>query len=235
MHDTPLPPKLLIINPNTTVSVTLQLRALADQALGPHTRTEAVTAPFGAPYISTEVACAIAGHATLQAWHDRPTAQVDGVLIGCFGDPGLFALREMTTTPVTGLAEASFIAAQALGRYAIVTGGQAWGPMLTRLAQALPAGQDLVDIETVDLDGASLRANPKVGEQVLTQACQRVLARTPVQAIVIGGAGLAGFAQRMQAQVRVPLIDSVQAGLHHLHAIASTPPRPHSTRSERFG
>lgn len=223
MHNTPLPKKLLIINPNTTVSVTLQLRALADQALGPDTRTEAVTAPFGAPYISTEVACTVAGHATLQAWQDRPTAQVDGVLIGCFGDPGLFALREMTTTPVTGLAEASFIAAQALGRYAIVTGGKPWAAMLARLAQALPAGQDLADIETVDLDGASLRANPALGEQVLTEACLRVLARTPVQAIVIGGAGLAGFAQRMQAQVPVPLIDSVEAGLRHLHAIATTP------------
>ena len=193
MHPTrPALKNLLIINPNTTVSVTSQLKAMADQALAPYARTEAITAPFGAPYISTEVACAIASHATLQAWESRPTSQVDGVLIGCFGDPGLFALREMTPIPVTGLAQASFIEAQAMGRYAIVTGGKAWGPMLDRLAKALPAGKSLIDIETVELDGASLRANPVRGEQVLTEACRRVLARNAVQAIIIGGAGLAG-------------------------------------------
>jgi allantoin racemase len=226
MSNAPVLKNLLIINPNTTVSVTLQLQAMAQQTLGAHARTEAVTAPFGAPYISTEVACAIAGHATLQAWQARPTAQVDGVLIGCFGDPGLFALREMAGTPVTGLAEASFIEAQSLGHYAIVTGGQAWGPMLRRLAKALPAGENLVDIETVDLDGASLRADPARGEHLLTAACHRVLARSAVQTIVIGGAGLAGFAQRMQGQVPVPLIDSVAAGLRQLYAMATTPSAP---------
>jgi hypothetical protein len=39
-----------------------------------------------------------------------------GVLIGCFGDPGLFALRESSACPVTGLAEASFIEAARRGR-----------------------------------------------------------------------------------------------------------------------
>ena len=70
----------------------------------------------------------------LQAWQSRPSAQVDGVLIGCFGDPGLFALREVSGCPVTGLAEASFIRAAALGPFAIVTGGERWKPMLQRLA-----------------------------------------------------------------------------------------------------
>jgi allantoin racemase len=224
MQPTTAPLKnLLIINPNTTVSVTLHLQALAMQALGQHARTEAVTVPFGAPYISTEVDCAIASHATLQAWQDWQNGsgvQADGVLIGCFGDPGLFALREMTRVPVTGLAQASFIEAQTHGHYAIVTGGKAWEPMLTRLARALPAGQNLVDIETVELDGGRLRANPALGEQMLTEACQRVLARSKVQAIIIGGAGLAGFAHRIQPQVSALLIDSVDAGLRHLDAIS---------------
>lgn len=218
--DPPTLKNLLIINPNTTASVSVQLKNLAHAALGPHAKTEAMTAPFGAAYISTEVDCAIAGHAVLQAWQSRPSAQVDGVLIGCFGDPGLFALREMTSTPVTGLADASFIEAEAQGGYAIVTGGQAWGPMLHRLAKALPAGHALMNIETVALDGASLRADPAAGEKLLIDACHRVLAKSSVQSIIIGGAGLAGFAQRMQNQVPVPLIDSVGAGLRHLRTIS---------------
>jgi len=208
---------LLIINPNTTEAVTKRLDTLARQALQGQAHLHVVTAPFGAPYISTEVACAIAGHATWQAWQAfSATTPVDGILIGCFGDPGLFALREAAGVPVTGLAEASFMEAHALGPYAIVTGGRAWGPMLKRLALALPCGQNLIDIETVELDGASLSANPDLAETLLAEACFKVLDRHPVNAIIIGGAGLAGWAERLQARVPVPLIDSVSAGLRRL-------------------
>jgi Asp/Glu/hydantoin racemase len=208
---------LLIINPNTTVSVTERLKLLASNIFLSTDHVHAVTAPFGASYISTEVSSAIAGHATWQAWQSYSSvAPIDGILIGCFGDPGLFALRESAGVPVTGLAEASFIEASALGPYAIVTGGHAWGPMLRRLAIALPSGQNLAAVETVDLDGASLNARPDVAEQQLVQACLNVLKRSQVKSIIIGGAGLAGWANRLQSYFPIPLIDSVDAGLRRL-------------------
>jgi len=212
-------PSYLIINPNTTALVTERLQGLAGKLLAPAT-VQAVTAPFGAPYISTEVACAVAGHATWQAWQTASAElRFDAVLIGCFGDPGLFAMREAAGVPVTGLAEASFMVAQAYGPYGIVTGGRAWGPMLQRLAHALPSGRDLLDIETVELDGASLSARPAEAEQLLTQACVNLLKRSPVKSIIIGGAGLAGWAERLQSYFPIPLIDSVDAGLRRLRAL----------------
>jgi Asp/Glu/hydantoin racemase len=209
-------PTYLIINPNTTAQVTDRLHVLAQGILAPAT-LHAVTATFGAPYISTEVACAVAGHATWQAWQTASAQwHIDAVLIGCFGDPGLFAMREAAGVPVTGLAEASFMAAQAIGPFGIVTGGRAWGPMLKRLAHALPSGRDLLDIETVELDGASLSARPAEAEQLLRQACVNLLKRSPVKSIIIGGAGLAGWAERLQSYFPIPLIDSVDAGLRRL-------------------
>jgi Asp/Glu/hydantoin racemase len=208
---------LLIINPNTTVSVTERLKLLASNIFLSTDDVHAVTAPFGASYISTEVSNAIAGHATWQAWQSFSSfAPIDGILIGCFGDPGLFALRESAGVPVTGLAEASFMEASALGPYAIVTGGHAWGPMLRRLAVVLPSGQNLAAVETVDLDGASLNARPDLAEQQLVQACLNVLKRSQVKSIIIGGAGLAGWANRLQSYFPIPLIDSVDAGLRRL-------------------
>lgn len=71
------------------------------------------------------------------------------MLIGCFGDPGLLALRESSPVPVTGLAEAAFIEASRHGRFAIVTGGARWGPMLQRLAQALGQAAALAEMATL--------------------------------------------------------------------------------------
>jgi len=134
------------------------------------------------------------------------------VLIGCFGDPGLFALREVSGCPVTGLAEASFILAAQHGPFAIVTGGERWKPMLQRLAQSLGFGDLLRHIETVAPSGAALQADPEMALRCLGQACERA-AQAGVQSVIHGGAGLAGYAQALQARSPLPLIDSALAGL----------------------
>jgi Asp/Glu/hydantoin racemase len=136
---------------------------------------------------------------------------LNGVLIGCFGDPGLFALREVSACPVTGLAEASFIQAAAHGPFAIVTGGERWKPMLQRLANGLGYGALLRHIETVAPTGAALQADPEMALQCLGQACQNA-AQTGVSSIILGGAGLAGYARLLQEHCKLPLIDSAQAG-----------------------
>lgn len=211
-------PRLLLINPNTTAAVTERLVTHLAPAMPAGFELEARTASFGAPYIDSEVSHAVATHAVVQAWQDASedhTAPIAGVLIGCFGDPGLFALREACPCPVTGLAEAAFIEAVQIGDFAIVTGGVRWGPMLQRLAHNLGYGAVLRHIETVAPSGAALLADPHLAQDHLGRACEAA-ARSGAKAIIIGGAGLAGWAERLQPQCPLPLIDSVQAGLRVL-------------------
>ncbi|MEY3409938.1 MAG: hypothetical protein RIS02_1665 [Pseudomonadota bacterium] len=132
--------KYLLINPNTNGLTTERLQQVLLPQLPTHASLAVVTAPFGATYIACEASHAVAAHACIQTWAEYLEANkepLDGVLIGCFGDPGLFALREMSGCRVTGLAEASFIQAASLGPFSIVTGGERWRPMLHRLANSL--------------------------------------------------------------------------------------------------
>ena len=208
--NTAVPHRILLLNPNTTGAVTTRLVEHLQPLCPPGVSLEPRTAAFGAPYIACEASHAVAGHAVLQAWLEAPAA--DAVLIGCFGDPGLFALRERCGVPVTGLAEAAFIEASRHGPFAVVTGGERWRPMLLRLAQALGHGQALIHIETVAPSGAQLLADPALAQTHLSRACEAA-ARSGARAIIIGGAGLAGWAARLQPGSAVPLIDSVEAGL----------------------
>jgi allantoin racemase len=116
---------------------------------------------------------------------------------------------------VRSLAEASFEEAAALGSFAIVTGGERWKPMLQRLADGLGYGPKLTSIETVTQTGVELLANPKMAIEVLTAACQKAAASN-VNSIILGGAGLAGYAQQVQPFVKVPVIDSVEAGVRRI-------------------
>lgn len=218
---------LLLINPNTSVATTERLGQALRPLLPAGTQLALRTATLGARYIACEASHAVAGAAVLQTWAAYLAEAAEppqGVLIGCFGDPGLFALRESSASPVTGLAEASFIAAARHGPFAIVTGGERWKPMLQRLAANLGFVELLQHIETVAPTGAQLQADPALARRVLAQACDAA-ARPGVRSIIVGGAGLAGCARSLQAQAALPLIDSVEAGLQALLARCTPPPQ----------
>jgi allantoin racemase len=206
---------LLVVNPNTSASVTELLRRHVQAEMGDAWQVRAVTARFGAPYIADEASYAVAAHAALDAWAvalGAPVPSPDAVLVGCFGDPGLLALRESSPTPVSGLAEAAFMDAARHGRFAIVTGGARWEPMLQRLAQALGFDAALAGIHAVAPTGAQLMADPEGARKLLAQACRDAAARFEADAVILGGAGLAGFAADLRPLLQLPLIDSVQAG-----------------------
>jgi Asp/Glu/hydantoin racemase len=221
--------RYLLINPNTNPLTTQRLQDVLLPLMPQGVLLDVRTARFGAPYIACEASHAVAAHACLDVWtmhRGTPEQPLDGVLIGCFGDPGLFALREVSGCPVTGLAEASFIQAAALGPFAIVTGGERWKPMLQRLAVSLDFGAQLRHIETVVPTGAALQADPDMAIQYLSQACQNA-AQQGVASIILGGAGLAGYARLLQPHTPLPLIDSALAGLEVMLG-QSTPPAPHN-------
>jgi len=198
-----------------------------------------VTAPFGAAYIASPEAAATASQAVPAAWqvHLATHGAPDAVLVACFGDPGVAALRAITAVPVLGLAEVAMreadalAAAQAGGRYAIVTGGAAWGPMLQALAGRLGLADRLAGVVTVERTGAELLADPAAAQALLLDACDQALAAGDVQAIVIGGAALADLAAPLAPQVPVPLIDNVRAGLRAAWHAACTPNADHPTET----
>lgn len=203
--------RVLVINPNTTAAVTAMVLASCRQA-HPQADWEGVTARFGAAYIASEAAYAVAAHAVLDAYAAH-FSDHDAVLVACFGDPGLLALREIARIPVVGLAEASFVAAAARGPFAVVTGGRAWGPMLERFARAHGLDAQLRGIETVDLTGVQIAADPERAADDLCAACARGV-DSGARSIVLGGAALAGLAGLLQPRVAVPLLDNAVLGAH---------------------
>lgn len=206
-------PAVLLINPNTTESVTRLMVEVMRPVLGEGVALDARTARMGAPYIASEVTYAVAAHAVLDAWdaYVADGGRCDAVIVGCFGDPGVHALRERSGLPVMGLAEAALREAGAHGPHAIVTGGLPWRPMLQRFAAAEGLAQSLLDIHVVERSGVALMAQPDGGAGELLGVIEAA-ARPPSRAVVIGGAALGGIARQVAGRVPVPLIDSVQAG-----------------------
>jgi Asp/Glu/hydantoin racemase len=146
------------------------------------------------------------------------------VLIGCFGDPGLEALsRAASPVPVLGLAQAALGEAHRAGRYAIVTGGRAWKPMLERIVATFGWQHRLDNITVIEQSGRDLAADPERAMRLLAAAC-REAAVPGVTRVVLGGAGFAGYGDLIE-EVPVPVIDSVSAAARALLALFSREPR----------
>lgn len=221
-------PTILAINPNTTESITAllerQLRAAA-----PAVQWRMAGGRFGARYITSEASSAIAAHAALDAWAHGAQG-CDAVLLACFGDPGLFALRELSEVPVVGLAEASMrVAARGGGRFSIVTGGGRWGPMLERLAGSLGLAHALAGVRTIALTGGQAAADPDAAIDVLASECRA--ARAGADAVILGGAGFAGLAARISPLAGFPVIDCVAAGAQEAVALCAGAPLPYERQA----
>lgn len=214
--------RILLINPNTTEAVTALVTGHVAATAGDAATLVPVTGRFGARYISTRASAAIAGHAALEAYATHG-AGCDAVYLACFGDPGLLALRELSPVPVVGMAEASCLEASRIGRFSIVTGGALWGPMLTEFVGSIGLADRLASVRTVAPTGGEIAENPDAALAQLAAACTACAAQDGAEIVILGGAALAGLAARIQLDVPVPVLCSVEVGTRAAIAAAAAP------------
>jgi Asp/Glu/hydantoin racemase len=220
--------RILLINPNTTESVTALVASHARAIAGDAATFLPVTGRFGANYISTRASGAIAAHAALDALA-RHVAGCNAVYLACFGDPGLAALREVSPVPVVGMAEASCLEACSRGRrFAIVTGGALWEPMLTEFVAWLGLEERLTAVRTIAPTGDLIARDPEAALAELAAACTACAAEDGAEVVILGGAALAGLAARVQPSVPIPVLCSVEIGTRAAIAAAAHKNQPAS-------
>jgi len=213
--------RLLLINPNTSPDVTATVKRVAEGLVPPTIELVPVTGRFGARYIASRSAAAIAGHAALDALADN-VDDVDAVLLACFGDPGLMALKELSPVPVIGMAEASCHLACTLGRrFAIVTGGERWPAMLEEFVASLGLTEKLAGIRVLAPSADVLSRNLDLAIEQLAEACAIAVREDGAEVVILGGAALAGLARQVGAKLDVPVICSLEAGLQATLATAA--------------
>jgi allantoin racemase len=225
--------RLLIINPNTSAAMTDKVAAKASSMLPPGTEIIAATGRFGPRYIASRASFAVAGHAALDAFAEHGRG-CNAVLLACFGDPGLDAIRELAPMPVISLIDASCAEAGAGGRrFSIVTGGERWGPMLTEMLAQRGLSAQLASIKTVAPTGGDIARDPEGSAALLAQACRQCAEEDGAGAVILGGAGLIGIASLIQPGLASDIICSNEAGLRAAaRALATSQRQPEAATGQ---
>jgi allantoin racemase len=216
--------EILLINPNTTESITDLVLKTARGFASKGTTLRAVSGAFGPRYIASRVGYAIASHAAVDAFANDKLAK-DAVVLACFGDPGLAALKEISPVPVVGMADASILQACALGgRFSIVTGGERWQSMLEEFVAGMGLSSRLASVRAVAPTGADIARNPKAAMAMLAKGCQACVKEDRADVVILGGAGLAGLAAKLASKVEVPLLDGVACAISMAESLAAQKP-----------
>jgi allantoin racemase len=208
--------KILIVNPNTTASMTATIATAARAVAAPGTEISAVTSAMGPASIEGfyDEAFAVPGliQALLQA------SDADAGIIACFDDTGLDAARSVARFPVVGICEAALVTAgQVAKRIAVITTlPRSIVPLeelVRRYGFAERARVTACNFAVLDLEKPGSGAAEKLEAEIV-----RALDRG-AEAIVLGCAGMADLAATLSRKFDIPVIDGVAAAVKQAEAL----------------
>ena len=114
--------RLLVVNPNTSASMTQRIGAAACAAAGPGVEVVAVNPAHGPASIEGYFDEVFAAPGLVEEVAKGDAAGFDAFIVACFDDTGLEAARCGARGPVIGIGEAAFhLAALIAHRFSVVT------------------------------------------------------------------------------------------------------------------
>ena len=141
---------------------------------------------------------------------DHEKDKYDAFVIGCFGDPGVAAAREITSKVVIGLCEAGVSAALNFGEtYGIVTNLASDASAEMRLLRAQGLEARLVGIEAIGVAVTALADTPDIRSSAVAAA--RRLGKRGAHGVVLGCAGMSPFTRQIREETGLWVIDPVIA------------------------
>jgi allantoin racemase len=208
-------------------------RAVLQRLAAPGTDVDIVDVPNGPSSIESAYEEYLSVPGTLVHVQDAARKGYAGAIIGCFGDPGLDAARELVEMPVVGPAEASMLLACTLGhRFSVVTVLESVVPSLRLLAHRVGVSEKLASVRAVDIPVLELAKDRERSINRMIALGRRAVAEDGADTLALGCMSM-GFLEAHQiiaSEVGVPVVNPVYAALKMLEALLGAGLR-HSKRA----
>jgi len=206
--------RILIVNPNSTASMTETIRASAQRVVLPQTQILARTVAGSPASIEGHADEARAVPGLLDTIRAAEAEGAQATVIACFDDPGLGAAREVARGPVLGICQAGVqVATTIAARFSIVTTLPRSVPIIEDLVEAYGAGHRCRAVRAVDMPVLALEQDPATAEARLIREIEAARDVDGAEAVVLGCAGMSDLCDRLQLQTGMPVIDGVTAAV----------------------
>jgi allantoin racemase len=206
-------PTIMVVNPNTTASMTDKMVAAARQVVAEGTRIVGGTATRGVESVESNIDEVWGALGALEQVRAGEALGVDGYVIACFGDTGLAAAKEAASGPTVGMTEAAlFTAALLAARFSIVT----LPPRTREQSQRVLRETGLASrctIRAIDVRVSDLAGESGPILNAMRAEAGRAMVEDSAEAIVLGCAGLADLVTPLQEELGIPVVEGVAAAV----------------------
>lgn len=214
--------RILIVNSNTSQSVTETVAKEAARSCLATTEIVAQTAPFGPSAIENAQDAEIAGEATLSAFLDKGDG-FDAGIIACFSDPGLDACKQSLSYPVVGIAEASIAEASILrGRFSIVTVAPTTIAPIRALVEKYGRTGQLASVRAHDQGVLGAHSDVDGTIAAFRELIDKAVHEDGAEIIILGGAVTAGMKRELQPTSPVPILDGLDCAIRYAEKLHSS-------------
>ena len=227
--------KIKIINPNTTLEMTESIGAAGRSVARQGTEIVAVSPSFGPASIESYYDEFLCAPGVIDEVRSGDLEGFDAYIVACYGDPGLHAAREVTVKPVIGIAEASLYTASILAaRFSIVTVIPRIKTMLEEMVENYGFGRKVVNVRTTPLYVLDVEKDPPAALETLREEARRAVAEDDAEAILLGCAGFADFADELESELGIPVLDGVVCAVKLAEAVVELGKTTSKSKTYRF-
>ena len=205
--------RILVVNVNTTESITETIAQQARAVAAPGTEIVGLTPYFGAESVEGNFESYLAAIAVMDRVmaYDQP---FDAVIQAGYGEHGREGLQELLNVPVVDITEAAASTAMFLGHaYSVVTTLDRTVPLIEDRLKLAGLYQRCASVRASGMAVLELEENPLAAMEAIVRQAELAIRDDKAEVICLGCGGMAGLDEQIRQRTGVPVVDGVTAAV----------------------
>ncbi|WEJ04324.1 aspartate/glutamate racemase family protein [Pseudomonas sp. FJ2-5-13] len=205
--------RILVVNVNTTESITETIAQQARAVASPGTEIVGLTPYFGAESVEGNFESYLAAIAVMDRVmaYDQP---FDAVIQAGYGEHGREGLQELLNVPVVDITEAAASTAMFLGHaYSVVTTLDRTVPLIEDRLKLAGLYQRCASVRASGMAVLELEEDPQGAMEAIVRQAELAIRDDKAEVICLGCGGMAGLDEQIRQRTGVPVVDGVTAAV----------------------
>jgi allantoin racemase len=196
--------------------------SLLEKYAGPGTQTGINDVPEGPASIESMYEEYLSIPATARRAVELEQEGWEALILGCYGDPGLDALRELVSIPIVGPGEATALFAASLGhRFSIITITESVIASTERQIRNVGVGEKLASVRAVGIPVLELHHDRERTIAAVVEQGRQAIKDDRADTLIVGCMSMAflEIAEAAGAQLGVPFLNPARVSLKFAEAL----------------
>ena len=212
----------MVINPNSSREMTAHLDRVLSQIKGENTELTVTCPPNGPLAIESSYDEAMCAPGVLELVKKANEEKYDAVILACFSDPALEQAREISDILVTGIEEISLHVAAMLGaKFTVLTMTDKRVPSKVAHVRRFKLEGSLASVRPLGMSVAEIETDEKRACAQILKVAKEAAEQDGAEVIVLGCAGMAGYADIVRSDLGMEVIDPSSLALKVTEALVS--------------